>query len=71
MLRWALPKHHVAKSLTRPKLTLLHMPLAEQAQMLVALRRACYGSLRAGAAPWRFTSGGDGARDGPLAAALR
>ncbi len=33
-----------------PKITLLDMPLAEQAQMLAARRRARYGYLRAGMA---------------------
>src|SRR5215470_11812991 len=43
MVRWSFPNHHVSRSLTVPKTTLLDIPPAEQAQMLAALRRACYG----------------------------
>src|SRR5215510_1252027 len=47
MVRWSFPHHHVSRSLTVPKTTLLDIPPAEQAQMLAALRRARYGYLLA------------------------
>ena len=47
MVRWSFPNHHVSRSLTVPKTTLLDIPPAEQAQRLAALRRARYGSLLA------------------------
>jgi hypothetical protein len=50
MIRWSFPTHHVARSLSMPKLTLHDMPRVAQAQMRAALRRARYGSLRAGMA---------------------
>ena len=50
MIRSSFPTHHVARSLSLPKLTLHDMPRVAQAQMRAALRRAHYGSLRAGMA---------------------
>src|SRR5215831_324542 len=47
MVPWSFPNHHVPRSLTVPKTTLLDIPPAEQAQMLAALRRARYGYLLA------------------------
>jgi hypothetical protein len=45
MIRWSFPTHHVARSLSIPKLTLHDMPRVAQAQMLAALRNARYGYL--------------------------
>jgi putative transposase len=47
MVRWSFANHHVSRSLTVPKTTILDIPPAEQAQMRAALRRARYGYLLA------------------------
>jgi hypothetical protein len=50
MIRWSFPTHHVARSLSMPKLTLHDMPRVAQAQTRAVLRHAHYGDLRSGMA---------------------